>query len=144
MIYNEYGVFFEYLFCVCPVFACLVLAFQNFLSLEPNSVKMRQESIEQLETRIINLNTQLNELVLQHQKRLAELNAQKFTMPDVMTAQEVAEYLKTSKVTVYDLIKKGKLKAFTLGENKVRVQREELEKYICNFRTIIVDKFAIL
>ena len=144
MIYNEYGFFFEYLFCVCPVFACLVLAFQNFLSLEPNSVKMRQESIEQLETRIINLNTQLNELVLQHQKRLAELNAQKFTMPDVMTAQEVAEYLKTSKVTVYDLIKKGKLKAFTLGENKVRVQREELEKYICNFRTIIVDKFAIL
>ncbi|HEX7584431.1 MAG TPA: helix-turn-helix domain-containing protein [Prolixibacteraceae bacterium] len=112
--------------------------------MEPNSVKMRQESIEQLETRIINLNTQLNELVLQHQKRLAELNAQKFTMPDVMTAQEVAEYLKTSKVTVYDLIKKGKLKAFTLGENKVRVQREELEKYICNFRTIIVDKFAIL
>jgi excisionase family DNA binding protein len=99
---------------------------------------MRQESIEALETRIINLNTQLNELVLQHQKRLAELNAKKFTMPEIMTAPEVAIYLKTSKVTVYDLIKKGRLKSFTLGENKVRIQREELEKYINNFHTIIV------
>ena len=105
---------------------------------------MKQESIEQLETRIINLNQQLNELVLLHQKRLAELNAKKFTMPEIMTVQEVADYLKTTKVTVYNLIKTGRLKTFTLGENKIRIQREDLEKYINTFHTIIVDKFGIL
>jgi|GEM_PF-4727838 len=105
---------------------------------------MKQESIDALETRIINLNSQLNQLVLEHQKRLAELNAKKFTMPEIMTVEDVAEYLKTSKVTVYNLIKTGRIKTFTLGENKIRIQREELQKYINTFHTIIVDKFAIL
>ncbi|MDP4103366.1 MAG: helix-turn-helix domain-containing protein [Bacillota bacterium] len=44
------------------------------------------------------------------------------------TAEEVARMFQISKFTVYNLIKRGELKAFKIG-NKIRIEEIELEKY---------------
>lgn len=44
------------------------------------------------------------------------------------TAEEVARMFQISKYTVYNLIKRGELKAFKIG-NKIRIEEIELEKY---------------
>lgn len=44
------------------------------------------------------------------------------------TTEEIAQLLKVSKLTVYDLIKKGELRAFRVGR-QMRVDAEELENY---------------
>ncbi|RST72720.1 helix-turn-helix domain-containing protein [Siminovitchia acidinfaciens] len=44
------------------------------------------------------------------------------------TTEEIAQLLKVSKLTVYDLIKKGELKAFRVGR-QMRVDVKELENY---------------
>lgn len=44
------------------------------------------------------------------------------------TTEEIAKALKVSKLTVYDLIKKGELKAFRVGR-QMRVDAKELENY---------------
>ncbi|GIN22330.1 MAG TPA: helix-turn-helix domain-containing protein [Bacillus bacterium] len=44
------------------------------------------------------------------------------------TTEEIAQLLKVSKLTVYDLIKKGELKAFRVGR-QMRVDAKELENY---------------
>lgn len=46
----------------------------------------------------------------------------------VYTAEEVARMFQISKYTVYNLIKRGELKAFKIG-NKIRIEEIELEKY---------------
>ena len=52
-------------------------------------------------------------------------------MPDSIsyTPEEVAEFLKISKYTVYELIKRGELSAYRVGR-KVRVEENDLEAYI--------------
>lgn len=45
-----------------------------------------------------------------------------------LTTEEVAEQLKVSKLTVYDLIKKGDLQSYRVGR-QIRVEREALEAY---------------
>ncbi|MFS0644456.1 substrate-binding domain-containing protein [Siminovitchia sp. 179-K 8D1 HS] len=47
---------------------------------------------------------------------------------EFFTTEEIAKALKVSKLTVYDLIKKGELKAFRVGR-QMRVDAKELEDY---------------
>ncbi len=45
------------------------------------------------------------------------------------TPEEVAEFLKISRYTVYELVKRGDLEAHRIGR-KIRVSKTDLEKYI--------------
>lgn len=47
---------------------------------------------------------------------------------EIYTVEEVAKLLKVSKLTVYDLIKKGELEAYRVGR-QMRIEGMELEKY---------------
>ncbi|PLR82896.1 excisionase [Bacillus canaveralius] len=47
---------------------------------------------------------------------------------ELFTANDVAEILKISKHTVYELIKRGELRAFKVG-NKMRIEADEVERY---------------
>lgn len=49
-------------------------------------------------------------------------------MPSVMTVQEVADYLRLSKDSVYKLVKKGELPAAMIL-NKLRFDRTTVEEY---------------
>ena len=44
------------------------------------------------------------------------------------TTEEIADLLKVSKLTVYDLIKKGDLRAYRVGR-QMRIDAEDLEAY---------------
>lgn len=55
------------------------------------------------------------------------------------TIEEVSQLLKISKLTVYDLIKKGDLVAYRVGR-QMRVDQEELERYKSKNRTANVHK----
>ncbi len=48
---------------------------------------------------------------------------------ETYTPEEVAKLLKISKYTVYELVKRGELNSYRIG-NKVRVQKEDLEAFI--------------
>ncbi|MDU2243252.1 MAG: helix-turn-helix domain-containing protein, partial [Paenibacillus sp.] len=50
------------------------------------------------------------------------------TEPISYTAEEIAKLLKVSKLTVYDLIKKGELPAYRVGK-QMRVDSTDLEAY---------------
>ncbi len=50
-------------------------------------------------------------------------------MNDLMKAQEVADWLKVSNVTLYKLIEKEELPAFKVG-GKWRFRREAIEEWI--------------
>lgn len=58
---------------------------------------------------------------------------------ELFTIDEVAQLLKISKLTVYDLIKKGELVAFRVGR-QMRVDQQELEKYKFKNRTGDIDE----
>ena len=49
--------------------------------------------------------------------------------PDIMTIQEVAEYLNCHPVTVRLLLAQGELRAFRLGSNW-RFRREDIDRWI--------------
>ncbi|MCP8967965.1 helix-turn-helix transcriptional regulator [Ectobacillus ponti] len=53
---------------------------------------------------------------------------------DSYTTEEVAKQLKVSKLTVYDLIKKGELPAYRIGR-QMRIDVEDLEQYIRRLKT---------
>lgn len=55
------------------------------------------------------------------------------------TVEEVSQLLKISKLTVYDLIKKGELTAFRVGR-QMRVEQRELERYKAKNRTAAVNE----
>lgn len=50
------------------------------------------------------------------------------------TIEEVSQLLRISKLTVYDLIKKGQLSAYRVGR-QMRVDQEDLERYKSNSKT---------
>src|SRR5690554_2102033 len=54
---------------------------------------------------------------------------------EALTIEEVARSLKVSKLTVYDLIKKGELQAFRVGR-QMRVDATELGNYIARGREV--------
>ena len=45
---------------------------------------------------------------------------------EIMTIDEVADFLKLSKITIYKLVKKGDIPAFRVG-NSWRFQRDKIE-----------------
>ena len=51
------------------------------------------------------------------------------TEPQSYTIEEIASLLKVSKLTVYDLVKKGKLPAFRVGR-QMRITADDLRRYI--------------
>ncbi|MDQ0156280.1 substrate-binding domain-containing protein [Robertmurraya andreesenii] len=55
------------------------------------------------------------------------------------TIEEVSQLLKISKLTVYDLIKKGDLVAFRVGR-QMRVEHEDLERYKSKGKTAVSDQ----
>jgi len=50
-------------------------------------------------------------------------------LDEVMTIQEVADYLKLTRQTVYKLLKNGDLKAFKIGRS-IRILRSEIKRFI--------------
>ncbi|MDG0959592.1 helix-turn-helix domain-containing protein, partial [Bacillus paranthracis] len=50
------------------------------------------------------------------------------------TTEEVAKRLKVSKLTVYDLIKKGELPSYRIGR-QMRIDAADLEQYIKQMKT---------
>lgn len=48
---------------------------------------------------------------------------------ELLTIREVADYLKMGLLTVYKMVKVGKIPAFKIGK-QWRVKKEDLEKYI--------------
>ena len=52
------------------------------------------------------------------------------------TIEEVAQLLKVSKLTIYDLVKKGDLPVFRVGR-QMRVDRADLQTYIQNRKQVV-------
>ena len=50
-------------------------------------------------------------------------------MPDIMTANQLAEFLQISRVTVFRAIKKGTLKSFKAGKSR-RIEKKEVLQWI--------------
>lgn len=58
------------------------------------------------------------------------------------TPKEVAEMLKIAKTTVYELIKRGELNSYRVG-NKMRIELKDIEEYIERKKEIKNDKVAV-
>ena len=56
-------------------------------------------------------------------------------MNETYTPDEVAKEFKISKHTVYELIKRGELRAFKVG-NKMRIEQEEINRYKQSTETV--------
>lgn len=54
---------------------------------------------------------------------------------NALSTQEVAEMLKVSKSTIYDMIKKGEIKSYKVGR-KVRFTEDDVNEYIANAKKI--------
>lgn len=50
-------------------------------------------------------------------------------LPDILTSQEAAEYLRTTKNSLFRLVREKKIKAARIGKN-YRFSREELMRFI--------------
>jgi excisionase family DNA binding protein len=61
---------------------------------------------------------------------------------EVMTPQQVAEYLQVHVKTVYDLIKAGELKASKLGPRSLRIRKEDIDSFL-EYKIISEDELAI-
>lgn len=57
-----------------------------------------------------------------------------FTMAQSYTVEEVAQLLKVSKLTIYDLVKKEQLPTFRVGR-QMRISHEDLQAYIQQHKT---------
>ncbi len=55
-------------------------------------------------------------------------------LPLVLTAVEVAEALRCAKWCVYEMVKRGDLRAVHVGRN-LRIPRAELERFLAGERT---------
>lgn len=49
---------------------------------------------------------------------------------NIYTLQEVADYLKVTRQTIYNYVRAGKLKANKIGAQQYRVTEKELQKFI--------------
>jgi len=58
--------------------------------------------------------------------------------PEIMTLQDVAEYLNCHPVTVHRLLAHGKLPAFRLGSNW-RFRREDIDRWIEKRETMAAE-----
>lgn len=51
------------------------------------------------------------------------------SLPKILTAEQIAQYLAISKKTVYELIKSGDIKGFCIGRT-VRVEKSDFIQWI--------------
>lgn len=61
-------------------------------------------------------------------------------MSELLTAAEVAKILRLSSVSVYDLIKTGKLPASRYTKRAIRVSRSDLEAFMASARSVPASK----
>jgi excisionase family DNA binding protein len=51
-------------------------------------------------------------------------------LPDVLTAPEIAKFLKIGRVKAYELMKTGEIASFRVGKRNVRTTKQALLNYI--------------
>ena len=61
------------------------------------------------------------------------------TIPDLMTAEEVAEKLQYSRVQIYRMVKAGKLPYIQFSNASIRFDPAEINEYIDSNRTPVAD-----
>jgi len=64
-------------------------------------------------------------------------------MEDILTAQEVADYLRVSRATVWRWCNEGELKAFKAGRGW-RIRRSELERFVENDKGENADGLSVI
>jgi excisionase family DNA binding protein len=58
---------------------------------------------------------------------------------EVLTVPEVAELLRITRTRAYDLIAQGELPAFRLGARSIRVNRQELERFLLEDQRVVIQ-----
>ena len=63
-------------------------------------------------------------------------------MPELgfYTVKEVAEILKINRISVYDLIKEGKLNGHRFSERRIRVSEKDLNEFINKAKKTRINK----
>jgi excisionase family DNA binding protein len=66
-------------------------------------------------------------------------------IPDIsekgwLTVPELAEELQIPRTRAYELIARGELPAVRIGERSIRVNRNELERFLLESRRVVEDK----
>jgi len=59
-------------------------------------------------------------------------NQNEIALDDVMTVDDVANYLKTTKNFVYNLIKDDKIKCYKMSKKAWRIPKKSLQDYLDN------------
>ncbi len=57
-----------------------------------------------------------------------------------LTVPEVARELHIPRTRAYELIQRGELPAVRIGERSIRVNREELQRYLLEARRVVASK----
>jgi len=57
-----------------------------------------------------------------------------------LTVPELAEELQIPRTRAYELIARGELPAVRIGERSIRVNRQELERFLLESRRVVADK----
>jgi excisionase family DNA binding protein len=57
-----------------------------------------------------------------------------------LTVPELAEELQIPRTRAYELIARGELPAVRIGERSIRVNRNELERFLLESRRVVEDK----
>jgi excisionase family DNA binding protein len=57
-----------------------------------------------------------------------------------LTVPELAEELQIPRTRAYELIARGELPAVRIGERSIRVNRQELERFLLESRRVVEDK----
>ncbi len=66
-------------------------------------------------------------------------------IPDIsekgwLTVPDLAEELQIPRTRAYELIARGELPAVRIGERSIRVNRQELERFLLESRRVVEDK----
>ena len=57
-----------------------------------------------------------------------------------LTVPDLAEELQIPRTRAYELIARGELPAVRIGERSIRVNRQELERFLLESRRVVEDK----
>lgn len=64
------------------------------------------------------------------QKTFNEINEINMTLPEVLTAPDVAKILKIGRVKAYELLKTGEINSFRVGKRGIRTTLQAVLNYI--------------
>lgn len=71
---------------------------------------------------------------------LEELSNNVHNMPEKLTPEEVADYLRCSKTKIYEMCRTGEIKAIRNGKKLWLIAREDLEAYSRTYRSPLKKK----